>query len=74
MANPIFDNQQQGSGNGNIFDFIRAIKDPKAEFEARYNSNPQFRDFANAMRNKSPKEAFEENGKGQIYEAIKHML
>jgi hypothetical protein len=61
MANPIFDNQPK-AGNGSIFDFIRGIRNPKKMFDQMYESNPQFRDFANSMRGKTPEQAFKENG------------
>ena len=31
-------------------------------FNMLYNKNPQFRQFADSMRNKTPEQAFQENG------------
>lgn len=31
-------------------------------FNALYNNNPKFRQFADSMRNKTPEQAFQENG------------
>ena len=31
-------------------------------FDQMYQTNPQFRDFANSMKGKSPEQAFQERG------------
>lgn len=63
MSNPLFDNQPQ-PGNQGIFGLIKQLKSGGAEqmFNQMYQSNPQFRDFANSMKGKSPEQAFRENG------------
>ena len=64
MGNPIFDSQTKGNG---LFDMIAGVKrmangNPQGLFEQMYQSNPQFRDFANSMKGKTPEEAFKEKG------------
>ena len=61
MPNPIFEGRNSSS-NGSVFDFIRGIRDPQKMFDRMYKENPQFRDFANSMKGKTPEEAFKENG------------
>ena len=61
MGNPIFDNQPK-AGTGSIFDFIKGIQNPQQMFDNLYSTNPQFRDFANSMKGKTPEQAFRENG------------
>ena len=55
-----------GPKNGNsILDAVRQVRsmgDPRAAFFGMYNTNPQFRQFADSMRGKSPEQAFRENG------------
>ena len=59
MTNPLFDNQPQG-----IFGLIKELKNGNAQniFNQMYKSNPQFRDFANSMKDKTPEQAFQERG------------
>ena len=63
MSNPIFNNQPQ-PGNQGIFGLIKQLKSSGAQdmFNQMYQSNPQFRDFANAMKGKTPEQAFKERG------------
>ena len=63
MANPLFDNQPK-PGSGGIFGLIRQLRggDPQQLYDQMYQTNPQFRDFANSMRGKTPEQAFSEQG------------
>ena len=63
MPNPIFEGQEK-PGNMGIFGLIKNLRggNPKQMFDQMYQSNPQFRDFANSMRGKTPEQAFKENG------------
>lgn len=73
MASPIFGNQPQ-PGNQGIFGLIKQLRngDSQAIFNQMYESNPQFRDFANSMKGKTPEEAFKE--KGFDYNQFKGMM
>lgn len=61
MSNPLFSNQSQ-SGNQGIFDLIQQLKGSNSQgvFNQMYQNNPQFRDFANAVKGKTPEEAFQQ--------------
>lgn len=63
MANPIFQNRPQ-QDNGGIFGLISQLRNgnPQMMFDQMYQTNPEFRDFANSMRGKTPEQAFRENG------------
>ena len=63
MANPLFENQTQ-PGNQGIFALIKQLKQGGAQgvFTQMYQNNPQFRDFANSMKGKTPEQAFREKG------------
>lgn len=63
MPNPLFNNQPQ-SGSQGIFSLIQQLRGNNAQqlFDQMYQSNPQFRDFANSMKGKTPQEAFQEHG------------
>ena len=63
MANPLFNNNFQ-SKNQSIFSLIQELKTGNAEniFNQMYQNNPEFRDFANSMRGKTPEQAFQEKG------------
>lgn len=41
---------------------VRAMGNPNAAYTQMYQSNPQFRQFADSMRGKTPEQAFRENG------------
>jgi hypothetical protein len=76
MPNPIFANEQQNSQNP-IMGMLQSLRgamggDPQALFDQMYQSNPQFRDFANSMKGKDPKQAFAENGFN--YDQIRGMM
>ena len=73
MPNPLFENQPQ-PGNQGIFGLIRQLRGGGADamFNQMYQSNPQFRDFANSMRGKTPEQAFRE--RGFDFDQIKGMM
>ena len=73
MSNPLFENQSQ-PGNQGIFGFIKQLKGGNIDniFNQMYQSNPQFRDFANSMKNKTPEQAFQEYGFD--FNSFKNML
>lgn len=73
MPNPLFDNQLQSKNQG-IFGLINQIKGGGAEqlFNQMYQSNPQFRDFANSMKGKTPEQAFQE--RGLDFNSFKNMM
>lgn len=64
MPNPLFENRTSQSTNQNIFGLISQLKNGGAEqmFNQMYQNNPQFRDFANSMKGKTPEQAFQERG------------
>lgn len=41
---------------------MRALGDPGAAFNAMYQGNQSFRQFADSMRGKTPEQAFAEHG------------
>ena len=41
---------------------LKAMGDPQKAFNQMYSTNPQFRQFADSMRGKTPEQAFSENG------------
>lgn len=63
MASSLF-----SPANGNsILDAVNALKsasqgDPQALYSHLYQTNPQFRSFADSMRGKTPQQAFQEHG------------
>lgn len=63
MTNPLFDNQPQPGDQG-IFGLIQQLRGTNTQgvFDQLYQNNPQFRDFANSMKNKTPEEAFQQYG------------
>ena len=73
MSNPLFDNQPQ-PGNQGIFNLMKQLKNGNAQqiFDQMYQSNPQFRDFANSMKGKTPEQAFQE--KGFDFNSFKNMI
>lgn len=61
MVNNYF-NQQLGNPALAAVNQIKALGNPQAAFNQMYQSNPQFRQFADSMRGKTPEQAFRENG------------
>lgn len=60
MASSIF-NKPQGNS---ILAAISQLRtgNPQAIYSQMYQSNPQFRQFADSMQGKTPEQAFRENG------------
>lgn len=61
MASSIFGNQ----GGNSILQAVSqlmAIGDPNQAYAQLYQSNPQFRQFADSMKGKTPQQAFQEHG------------
>ena len=63
MASSIF---RKPKGNS-VLDAVNQTRsilgsDPNAALSSLYQSNPQFRQFADSMRGKTPQQAFRENG------------
>ena len=54
MASSIFGNQSSNASN--------VIGRMNQEYVQRYQSDPEFRGFADSMLNKTPEKAFQENG------------
>lgn len=62
MASSLFP-KQPNSGNSILAMFnSMAGNDPDAAFNQLYNANPQFRQFADSVKGKTPEQAFQENG------------
>lgn len=61
MASSIF-GQRRGSSVMDAVNQLRALGNPNQAYAQLYQSNPQFRQFADSMRGKTPEEAFRENG------------
>lgn len=61
MASSIF-GQRRGSSVIDAVNQLRALGNPNQAYAQLYQSNPQFRQFADSMRGKTPEEAFRENG------------
>lgn len=63
--NMLYQRFQQGNQNNNLFNQVSNLKNlgsSNAVFDRLYQSNPQFRQFADSMRGKTPEQAFRENG------------
>lgn len=63
MASSLF---QRPQGNS-ILDAVNALRsasrgDPQALYQQLYQTDPQFRSFADSMRGKTPEQAFAERG------------
>jgi hypothetical protein len=64
MGNILFQNSPKPKGNP-ILDQLAQIRQAgpsNAVFNQMYQTNPQFRQFADSMRGKTPEQAFRENG------------
>ncbi len=66
MGNSILRKQlsQKNSRNSisNMIGQLKSMGPSNAVFNQMYNNNPQFRNFANSVRGKTPEEAFKQNG------------
>lgn len=61
MASSIF-GYNGGNSILNAVQQLRALGDPNQAYSQLYRSNPQFRQFADSMRGKTPEQAFRESG------------
>ena len=61
MGNMLFQEQPRNSILSNLQQ-IRSQGPSNVIFNQMYQSNPQFRQFADSMQNKTPEQAFSENG------------
>lgn len=64
MGNILFQNQPQNNGNP-LFEMAKRARNlgpSNLVFDKMYQSNPQFRQFADSMKGKTPEQAFRENG------------
>ncbi len=64
MGNILFQNNPKPKGNS-LLDQLNQIRQAGPSnmiFNQMYQNNPQFRQFADSMRGKTPDQAFRENG------------
>ena len=61
MASSIF-GPRQGSSIMSAVSQLKSLGNPQAAYFQMYQTNPQFRQFADSMRGKTPEQAFRENG------------
>lgn len=64
MGNILFQNQPQSNVNP-LFAMAQQVRNlgpSNVVFDKLYQSNPQFRQFADSMKGKTPEQAFRENG------------
>ena len=63
MASSLF-GQQGGNSILNAVNTLRSASqgNPQALYQHIYQTNPQFRSFADSMQGKGPEQAFRENG------------
>ena len=66
MPNPLFQSpapqSQLSSALSQVSQIRSMFQSPQAAFQSFYQSNPQFRQFADSMQGKTPEQAFRENG------------
>lgn len=66
MGNSILRKQlsQKSSRNSisNMIGQLKSMGSSNTVFNQMYSNNPQFRNFANSVRGKTPEEAFKQNG------------
>lgn len=63
MGNILFqNNQQQNNSILQLVNQAKAMGPSNAVFNHMYQTNPQFKQFADSMNNKTPEQAFSENG------------
>ena len=65
MANMLFNRQQNKPSNSSPFEQIKQIQKQGPSnvlFNNMYNNNPQFKQFADSVRNMSPEQAFQQYG------------
>lgn len=66
-----------GTGGSSVMDAINALRgasqgNPQALFDHLYQNNPQFHAFADSMRDKTPEQAFRENG--MDFDQVRNMM
>lgn len=61
MASSIF-GKPQGNSILAAVQQLRSMGDPQALYQSMYQTNPEFRQFADSMQGKTPQQAFQENG------------
>ena len=64
MGNMLFQNSQKNSGNS-VLSMINSLKSQgpsNAVFNQMYQNNPNFRQFADQVRNMTPEQAFSQYG------------
>ena len=72
MANPLFQqNNQQGNNPLEILNQMKSMGSSSSIFNQMYQNNPQFRQFADSMKGKTPEQAFSEYGLD--FNQFKHM-
>lgn len=65
MANMLFNRQQQNQQPNNPLQTLQQIKakgPSNVIFQQLYQNNPDFKKFADSVRNKTPEQAFSEYG------------
>ena len=62
MANPLFNRQPQKPNPIQQLQRLKASGSSNAVFNQMYNSNPNFRQFADQVRNMTPEDAFRQHG------------
>ena len=65
------------TGGNSILSAINALRsasqgNPQALYNHLYQNNPQFHAFADSMRDKTPEQAFRENG--MDYEQVRNLM
>ena len=61
MSSSIF-GPKKGNSIIDAVNQVRALGNPQTAYVQLYQTNPQFRQFADSMRGKTPEQAFRENG------------
>lgn len=64
MGNMLFQNSQKNSGNSvlNMINSLKSQGPSNAVFNQMYQNNPNFRQFADQVRNMTPEQAFSQYG------------
>ena len=65
MGNPLFQNQPQTNQGNPILSQFQQLRQQGSSnflFNQMYQSNPQFKQFADSMQGKTPEQAFREQG------------
>ena len=62
MANMLFNRNNQNNSPLVQLQQLRQQGPSNVLFKQMYNSNPQFKQFADSMQGKTPEQAFSENG------------